>query len=233
MQKLIYPIWKADDISAEAFRSTLLKTLSPKLISLGTLKLRICVADEDVAAAASYIITSDDDPIDGLVSIWVNSYLYRSKIEREIAAHVGRYSGYSVWESEPLANKDHATPIGHRTPGMSEIVLLRKPDQLDHSDWLDLWHNYHTPVAIETQSTFGYRQNVVIQSLTPDALHQDAIIEENFPAPAIHSRMAFYDAGDDNDLYRERERKMIDSCTRFIDFKKMDCIPMSEYIMQA
>ena len=59
-----------------------------------------------------------------------------------------------------------------------------------------------------------------------------AIIEENFPEAAIHSRIAFYDAGEDKDLYKAREREMAESCARFIDFDNMDCLPMSEYIMQ-
>ncbi len=45
------------------------------------------------------------------------------------------------------------------------------------------------------------------------------------------SRAAFYDADGNEELYRQREKEMVDSCVRFIDFDKIDCIPMSEYIL--
>jgi hypothetical protein len=73
----------------------------------------------------------------------------------------------------------------------------------------------------------------VVQGLTQDSIAHDAIIEENFPAEAIDSRQGFYAAGDDQALYEAREKAMIDSCSKFIDFERIDCIPMSQYIMQA
>ena len=231
MQKLIYSLWKTPGISSETFRQTLLNTLSPQIISLGSKQLRICVVDQDVAAAAPYRIISDTDPVDGLLTIWLDSYLYRGEIESAIQQSVDRLSAYAVWESEPLVAEQTA-PLGQRSDGMNEVVFLRKPARLDYQEWLHIWHTQHTQVAIDTQSTFGYRQNVVTQTLTANAKHHDAIIEENFPPAAISSRMAFYAADDDKELYRAREKIMVESCAKFIDFDDMDCIPMSEYIMQ-
>lgn len=233
MQKLIYPLWKDISLNADAFRQQLIEQLGPKIIAQGSLALRICVADSDVSGADPYRISSDNDPIDAIITVWLDTYLNRSNIEASIASHVDRYSGYAVWESEPLVvPEQYRVAAGQRSPGMNEVVFLRKPDRLSREAWLDIWHNSHTQVAIDTQSTFGYRQNVVVKTLTDNASWHDAIIEENFPEAAIHSRMAFYDAGSDEALYRSREQAMIDSCTRFIDFDNMDCIPMSEYILQ-
>lgn len=237
MQKLIYPFWKSSNISIEAFRDQLLAELSPKLIAEGSRHLRFCFADEDVASAAQYRIVSKSpdgkhDPVDGVITLWLDSYLRRAPFESLIGKFVERYNGYLVWESEPLVNTEHVAAIGKRTAGMNEVVFLRKPERLTHEEWLATWHESHTWVAIDTQSTFGYRQNVVIQPLTNNAVKQDAIIEENFPEAALHGRMAFYDAGQDKELYKAREREMVESCARFIDFDNMDCIPMSEYIMQ-
>jgi len=230
MQKLIYPLWKPATQSSEAFRDNLLQSLGPQLITTGLpQQLRLCVVDEDVAPAANYRISSDDDPADGLITLWLDSYLARAPLEQLIAQHSARYSGYLVWESEPLVGPE--TALGQRSPGMNQVVFLRRPEQLSPSQWLSIWHQQHTAVAIETQSTTGYRQNVVIEALTDGALTQHAIIEENFPPAALHSRQAFYNAGDNEALYREREQKMIESCSRFIDFSRMDCIPMSEYIL--
>tara|TARA_B100000767_G_scaffold272084_1_gene299021 strand:+ start:332 stop:1033 length:702 start_codon:yes stop_codon:yes gene_type:complete len=233
MQKLIYSIWKAKDIDSAAFRAQLLEQLSPALIGLNSRYLRICIADEDVADAAPYIISSDDDLVAGLITLWVDSYIYRDAIEASIAQHVSRYAGYAVWESAPLVEPEAQRPVGRRSPGMCEVVFLRKPDRLSHDEWIAIWHQQHTQVAIDTQSTYGYRQNVVIQGLTSNTIAHDAIIEENFPAEAINSRLGFYAAGNDKALCQAREQAMIDSCSKFIDFERMDCIPMSQYVMQG
>ena len=80
MQKLIYSIWKAEDVDTAAFRDQLLQQLSPDLIALNCQHLRICIADEAVAAAAPYIISSDDDLVSGLITLWVDSYIYRDAL---------------------------------------------------------------------------------------------------------------------------------------------------------
>lgn len=69
------------------------------------------------------------------------------------------------------------------------------------------------------------------RTLTDISGPYDAVVEEYFPPDAVSNRVAFYDAKEDAALYKEREKIMIESCMRFIDFDKLDCIPMSEYIM--
>ena len=60
---------------------------------------------------------------------------------------------------------------------------------------------------------------------------QDAIVEENFPPEAMISDHAFYDAEDDIELGKRQER-MMTSCARFIDFDRIDVVPMSEYLVK-
>ena len=118
-----------------------------------------------------------------------------------------------------------------RVEGMCQVVFLQKPDRLSYEQWLDTWHHSHTQVAIDTQSTFGYRQNVVARALTEGAPPCDAIIEENFPAAAMNSQQAFYAAVGDEVKFRANQKAMIDSCVRFIDFDKIDVLPTSEYVV--
>jgi len=62
---------------------------------------------------------------------------------------------------------------------MYQVVLLRKPPRLSHEQWLEIWLGSHTQVAIDTQSTFGYRQNVIVRPLTfaapPYSHHRGAL----------------------------------------------------------
>jgi hypothetical protein len=72
-----------------------------------------------------------------------------------------------------------------------------------------------------------------VRALTHGAPRFDAIVEECFPATAMTSQHAFYDAlGDDAKLDANR-RRMMESSRRFIDFDRIDVIPMSEYVMRS
>jgi hypothetical protein len=112
---------------------------------------------------------------------------------------------------------------------MCQVVFLQRPPRIAHDEWIRVWQGSHTQVAIDTQSTFGYRQNVVIRALTYAAPHYDAIVEENFPAAAMSDQNAFYDAVGDDAKRDANLKAMIDSCVRFIDFDRIDVIPTSEY----
>lgn len=102
---------------------------------------------------------------------------------------------------------------------------------MSEEQWLNLWLDQHTKVAVETQSTIRYVQNVVSRVLTNEAPVLHAVVEEGFPIEALTSPHAFYNAVDDDNLYRRNLDTMMDSCFRFIDFDKIDSIPMSEYII--
>ena len=231
MEKIIYALWKHDQQSADDFREVLRSRLCPTLQRDDIAHLKVCVYDSDVAAAKDYRIESTQPAADGILSLWVETAINRGYIEREIAKHTRTFAGYLVTESEPLVNRQYPPKEGERTFGMNQVVFLQKPERLTFDQWIDIWHGSHTGVAIETQSTFGYRQNVVARPLTENAPPCDAIVEENFPEAAIHSRAAFYDAEGKPELQQEREKIMMESCMRFIDFDKIDCVPMSEYVI--
>jgi hypothetical protein len=137
--------------------------------------------------------------------------------------------GYLVTESEPLINTQHPGKKNQRAYGMNQVVLLRKPDSIHYEKWIDIWHNSHTQIAMETQSTFAYRQNVVARPVTRQAIALDAIVEENFPPEAMTSAHAFYNAVGDDKLLKKNQTAMFESVQRFIDLEKLDCLPMSEY----
>ena len=233
MEKMLYIVWKHEGDSEKVFRQKLLEKVSPQLIDLGARRLRIGVVDEDVAPAASLRMETTKPPIAGLVSIWVDTSTRRLPFEEVLQGAVARLVGYLVTESEPIVNTKHVAADGQRTPGMYQVVLLRKPPRLSHEQWLEIWLGSHTQVAIDTQSTFGYRQNVIVRPLTPAAPPCDAIIEEYFPAEAMTDPMVFYNAVGDEAKRKRHEKAMLNSVMRFIDFDKIDRIPMSEYTMKS
>jgi hypothetical protein len=139
-------------------------------------------------------------------------------------------AAYLVTESVPLPPPP--TTPGERTPGLANVALLRRPGDLDEATWRQRWHIDHTPVAIETQSTFGYTQNEVVHPLTSGAPVLNAIVEELFPIEATSDLHAFFGAADDDDL-RDRMERMVASTAAFGANRDIDTVPTSRYVFRT
>lgn len=234
MEKLIYPVWKPAALDGDGFREQLLGTAPQLLADSNVRGLRIAVADSAVAAGGKRCMAASAPPPDGVISIWLNNAAMRASLEQLLAPQVDRFTSYLVTEAEPIVNTEHEAVPGERVFGMCHVVFLRRPPRLSEEDWLAIWQGSHGQIAIDTQSTFGYRQNVIVRGMSYAAPPLDAMIEENFPPQAMTSDYAFYDVaeGDDEGLGANLTA-MMESCSRFIDFDKIDVIPMSEYVLKA
>lgn len=234
MEKLIYPLWKPEAQDADAFRDALLAVGDALLEAPGLRAARLAVADSAVAAGAHRRMAATRPLPDAVLSLWVDRADGRALLEERLAPAVQRFNCYLVTEAEPLLNTRHPAAPGERVHGMCHVVFLQRPPRLAEAQWLETWLVRHTPVAIETQSTFGYRQNVIVRGLSYAAPPLHAMIEENFPPEAMASDYAFYavEEGDKTGLARH-SGAMMESVARFIDFDRIDVIPMSEYLLKA
>ena len=233
MEKLVYLLWNSEKISNDELRDRLLGVTTARVLDAGALKLQVNVADSAVAPAAPMRMMNTRPLPDALVTLFLHTHLDRKPTEKALAAVAPRIAGYLVLESEPIPNVKQRAKAGERTPGYSQLALIQRPPRLDPEYWLQIWQGSHTAVAKETQSTFRYVQNRVVQTLTYGAPRFDAIVEECFPAAAMTSQHAFYDAlGEDAKLDANRKR-MMESSGRFIDFDRIDVIPMSEYVVRG
>lgn len=228
MEKILYPLWKSDSQDIDSFRQSLL-ALVPALEAAGARGLRLAVADADVAAGKDLCQAKLCDAADGLLSVWLDSNVYRDKVEAVFGDRCDRYHAYLVTESAPLV---HEQAVGARMEGWTQVVFLARPDGMSEADWLAVWQGSHTSIAVETQSTFAYRQNVVVRTLSEGAPVIHAIVEESFPTAALDSPHAFFNAGSDEELQAQLG-KMIESCARFIDFERINVAPMSDYLLRA
>ena len=68
--------------------------------------------------------------------------------------------------------------------------------------------------------------------MTEDARTCEAIVEENLPPEAMTDDHAFYATGGDQAILQKHMQAMMESCARFIDFERIDVIPMSEYLVK-
>jgi len=200
------------------------------ILGLGVPGLSVNVRDAEVRQSLM-TLTTLDPPAAAVVSIWTQQ-CYGDQIAAALellTAECDQLAAYLVTESSPLL----APPqLGYRTTGLANIALLRRPAGLDQASWLKRWQHDHTPVAIETQSTFGYTQNAVVRPLTADAPELAGIVEELFPAEAITNLMAFFGAADDADL-QQRLTRMVASTTAFGANENIDTVPTSRYVLKS
>jgi hypothetical protein len=201
------------------------------LLAQGAPGLAINVRDATVSDSLM-TLTTLDPPVVGFASIWTQQSYgphVLGAMDR-LAGECDRVDAYLVTESVPLPPPP--TSPGKRTPGFANVALLRRPDELDEETWLARWHVDHTPVAIATQSTFGYTQNAVVRALTSGAPAIDAIVEELFPIEATRDLHAFFGAADDDDL-GDRMNRMVASTSAFGANENVDTVPTSRYVMRS
>jgi hypothetical protein len=231
MEKIIYLLWRDPAVAADAYCKGLRDQLVPALRAAGARALCLNLGDAEVARASGLRQLHLKPAPDALAQVWVDSAIehLREGVDAAIKAHSARHAAYLVTESRPVPNTEHPAAPGARTHGFAQVALLRKPEWLTHAAWLDAWHNSHTRVAIATQSTFEYVQNVVVRPLTADAPAIDAIVEECFPPEAMTDYKAFFDAPGDEAKFRKNLQAMLQSVARFIDAGSLDVIPTSQY----
>ncbi len=229
MEKVVITLLRAN--ADDAWCARLHDQVVPDLLSLGIPGLTVNVRD-GVVRDSLMTLTTLDPPVVGFVSLWAQQH-YGDQVTAALARlrqEVDDVAAYLVTESVPIAPPGSAP--GERTEGFANVALLRRPADLDEATWLTRWHIDHTPVAIETQSTFGYTQNAVVRALTPGAPPVSAIVEELFPSAALSDLHAFFGADDDDELRRRMER-MVASTSAFGANRDVDTVPTSRYVYRT
>jgi hypothetical protein len=229
VEKVILTLRGAD--ADDAWCARLRAHVAADLLDIGLPGLAINVRDAEVRDSLM-TLTTMDPPVVALVSVWVQQS-YGAQVQATTALlrkECDDVAAYLVTESVPL--KPPLTVPGQRTAGLANVALLRRPADIDEATWLSRWQIDHTPVAIDTQSTFGYTQNAVVRALTPGASAISAIVEELFPAEAISDLHAFFGAADDDDL-RSRMERMLASTAAFGANENVDTVPTSRYVYRS
>lgn len=228
---MLYALWPPPDAEVDQWRDGLLQSTLPALARLAVVSaLRLAVADSAVAPAAHRRLSNAGESPAALLTLWVNSADDAAQWEPLIAAAASRMDAYLVAETEPLVpGESHPAAPGERRYGMCQVVFMNAAAGLERQRWLHLWQGRHTAIAVATQATFGYRQNLVLRQLGSGGRPVDAIVEEHFPPQAMASDHAFYATGGDEAELRRRRETMMQSCANFIDFGSIEVLPMSEY----
>ncbi|MEV6322907.1 hypothetical protein AB0M45_17175 [Nocardia sp. NPDC051787] len=214
--KTIFALWGVRDLLAADLAARL----------PGSAAVQANVSDAAVEKAMLRI-TTFDAPVQAVVSVWWAADPESAVTERVLGTVAERVAGWHVEEVTPIPLPGVA-PL-ERAPGLSNIAFLRKPDDLPHAEWLDRWRIHHTPVAIETQATFGYVQNLVTGPATDDAPAIAGIVEELFPIEALTDPHAFYGSGGDDAELARRVDRLMTSVATFGGDRNLDVVPTSRY----
>ena len=227
MEKLAYQLWKKDDDSLDTFKDALLNNLKKDIAELVS-ALQINIADADVEPANNLAQSNYPPAPNAVIFIKVKSYFLADTLESFLEKIASKVHGFVVSESIILDNSEKS-PLGSRSEGFSQVVLLEKPETMSAFDWFDYWTNFHTKIAIQTQSNFIYIQNTVVRPLQKASPSFIAIIEECFPLEAMTDPEVFYNAKNNPEQFAKHVQIMMESCEKFIDFKKIEVIPTSRY----
>ena len=227
MEKLAYQLWKKDDDSLDTFKDALLNNLKKDIAELVS-ALQINIADADVEPANNLAQSNYPPAPNAVIFIKVKSYFLADTLESFLEKITSKVHGFVVSESIILDNSEKS-PLGSRSEGFSQVVLLEKPETMSAFDWFDYWTNFHTKIAIQTQSNFIYIQNTVVRPLQKASPSFIAIIEECFPFEAMTDPEVFYNAKNNPEQFAKHLQIMMESCEKFIDFKKIEVIPTSRY----
>jgi hypothetical protein len=228
VEKVVYLLSAGEGRSGDSMREQLVDDIAPRLLAAGAHQVQVNVMDSGVEAAAGSRLRSGTGPCpDAMVSLWVDSAnaplrTGYDEVLREMDADL---AAYLVTESAPLPGN----PVDGRRPGYTQVSFLQRPERVDVQAWMDHWHHHHTQVAIDTQATSRYVQNLVVRSLTPGTPPCTAVVEESFPEEAMTDQSVFFDAVGDDERRKANADTLMTSVMAFLDFDLIDVVPTSEY----
>lgn len=196
--------------------------LRSALARVGATALQVNVDDAVVEDA---LRMAQAEPVTALASIWTGGDV-RAALE-VVAAEAPEFDAYRV--SERVRLDPRPTADGERADLVAQIALLRKPAAMSREDYLAYWLLEHTAVAIRTQNTVAYIQNIVEEELRTSSPPVAAIVEEHFPMASLTDPHELYGSGGDDAELERRMSVLIDSVVQFGAHKGLDLVPSSQY----
>lgn len=200
----------------EVLTKRLLGPVAEGLRQGGASRVQVNVVDPDLGPPHGLVPGPDSVRLGAAISWWVAA-AGDTGVHHRLLPDSDRWTWHSFVVCEAIQLQGPpAPPDGGRCVGFTQIVPLTVPHELSWAEWRHRWQGGHTTVAIETQSSFRYVQNVVVRPLSDGAPAFAAIVEESFPLRAATDPAVFYDAEGDEVRYNSNLTRMLNSCARFM-----------------
>ena len=115
--------------------------------------------------------------------------------------------------------------VGETFGGTMQLCCFQRKENLSDATLRSRWFEQHTDIAIETQQTLGYRQNLVLESGEP---FFDGIVEEYFSYEAATDMTAFFADGHDEARMWQHIEALTKSSESFLDLDKSEVIHLTD-----
>ena len=160
------------------------------------------------------------------ISIWKDY----DKLIESITRTDGFYGAYQVKEALPRAYKKAWNDCGP-TPGVCLLTLFKRKKGIEYEQFIDRWHNSHTPLSLCIHPLWNYVRNVVEKLLTEQSAPFEGIVEENFKtAPDLLNPFRFFG----NPLIiLYRMLQVYKDTKAFIDYPSMETYLTTEYHIKS
>ena len=89
----------------------------------------------------------------------------------------GFAGAFTVEEALPVSYEKN-WPDGQPTPGVCLLTLFHRKPGIDYDNFLNRWHNGHTPLSLKLHPLWNYNRNVVVQKICDKPDWYDGIVEE-------------------------------------------------------
>jgi hypothetical protein len=116
--------------------------------------------------------------------------------------------------------------IGETFRGTMQLCCFERREGLSDAALEQIWFQEHVQVALDTQNTLGYRQNLVLRSSHNQL---DGIVEEHFSIEAANSLTAFFANGDDEAKMMSNIHVLTESSERLLNLERSSVIHMTEH----
>jgi len=135
-----------------------------------------------------------------------------------------------VEEAYPVAY-DRTWSDGEPTPSPILLTMLHKKAGVSTDEFIDRWHNGHTPLSLEVHPLWYYQRNVIVEPITEWADPSDGIVLEACPTRSDLLNPTRFFGG---------ALKMVPNMLRvamdingFLDMKKTETFYATEYHLRS
>ncbi|MFT4571272.1 MAG: hypothetical protein ACI8TX_001711 [Hyphomicrobiaceae bacterium] len=240
MEKLIYLVECEPDAGPDALRERILSDIAPQLLERGAEKLTVYVEDSASQTPVPLTPPEGETRVRADISLWLDCHDRREPCEELLRDLGSALHGYLVTESlyteyggNPHAEPRH-WPDGERSPGLTMLTLLAKPDRLTYEQWIEHWYGMQSPVSERLQPRIRYVRNAVARALTPNAKPWLGIVEECWAAPEdITDPHRFYLTGGSDEVLNRNLTEMLESVGGFLELEQIRSYMLSEYILRS
>jgi len=228
MEKLVYLTWKRPDLAIDAYRQTLIEEAAPRMLAAGARKLELQVSDLLGTIPKPMLLMGEGATLSAAVSLWLDCYDERRRIESTLREGTARLDGYLVTESVPQPCPDRDWPDGARSPGVTHFTWFQKPAGLADEAFFQAWHERHTPFSFELHPRrWSYVRNSVARTLTPGSPPVRAIVIERF--------RTLEDYTDPKRLFGSKQAlaRSAAEVSEYADPATLHSVPLSEFLLRS